>query len=136
MWIILNPKKTNRFTAKGINMYKSSPTAFVGPDTDNETMTVINRALISGDIIRVADNEMSNISIPSQAEIGSIDTEDTDTKAHSRYIKNKDGKILSTVIVMPDEDGNAEEKPLKNAGVILTGIYEEERDEDEVSGED
>ena len=134
MWLILNPKKGHRFTTKGINLHKSAPTAFVDPGTDGETMTAINQAITDGRIIRVAGNKMDEMSIPQQAKMSSINTEDIKTKARIEHVKDTNGKILSTIIVMPDEDGNVIDAPIKEQGVILTGITETDRDEDD--GED
>lgn len=136
MWIILNPKKAYRFTTKGINLYKGAPTAFVKSDTDPETMTTINRAIADGRIIRVQGNAMDGMVIPKQVKIGNVDTEDTDTVVRTRHVRDENGNITSTVIVMPDADGNVEEKPVKQRGVIITGITESDRDEDEDDGED
>jgi len=132
MWIILNPKKAHRFTTKGINLYKGAPTAFVKPDTDPETMTAINRALAGGMIIRVQGNDMDGMVIPKQAKIGNVDTEETDTVVRTRHVRDDNGKILSTVIVMPDEDGNVEDKPARQSGVIITGIVDEPLDEEDI----
>jgi hypothetical protein len=136
MWIVLNPKKAHRFTTKGINLHKGAPTAFVKPDTDPETMGAINRAIGDGRILRIQGNEMQGMVIPKQAKIGSVDTEDTDTVVRTQYVRDEQGNILSTVIVMPDEDGNVKNAEPKQGGVILTGISETDRDEDEDGGED
>ena len=130
MWIILNPQKAHRFTTKGINLHKSAPTAFVGPDTDQETIATITRAISDGRIIRVSGNESKGMIIPKQAKISGVDTEDTGAVIHTKYIRDENGKIISTVIVMPDEDGNVKNAEPKQAGVIMTGISQGPRDED------
>jgi hypothetical protein len=136
MWIILNPKKAHRFTTKGINLHKGAPTAFVKPDTEPEIMLAINRAIGDGRVLRIQGNEMTGMVIPKQAKIGSVDTEDTDTVVRTQSVRDENGKIVSTVIVMPDEDGNVKNAEPKQAGVILTGISETERDTDEDGEED
>lgn len=138
MWIILNPQKAHRFTTKGINLHNSAPTAFIDPSTSPEIMQTINRAISDGKIIRVTGNKMDGMVIPKQAKMTTIDTEDTKNKVHTRYIRDDNGRILSTVIVMPDVDGNFKDTPDKDkrSGVILTGITNSDRDEDEDDGED
>jgi len=131
MWIILNPKKAHRFTTKGINLHRSAPTAFVDPNIGAETMAAITRAIADGQLIRVAGNKMDGLVIPKQAKISTVDTEDTETQAHIKHIRDEEGRVLSTVIVMPDEDGNAVEGEAKQTGVIMTGITQSDRDEDE-----
>lgn len=136
MWIILNPKKAHRFTTKGINLHRGAPTAFVDPSIGAETMTAITRAIADDKIIRVVGNKMDGLVIPKQATISTIDTEDTEAQAHTRYIRDEQGRVLSTVIVMPDEDGNVKEGTVKQTGIILTGVTQSDRDEDEGDGED
>lgn len=136
MWIILNPKKAHRFTTKGINLHKSAPTAFVDPSIGPEVMATISRAIADGKLIRVTGNKMDGMVIPKQAKITNIDTEDTDNKVHTRYIRDDNGRVLSTVIVMPDADGNVTDAPVKQTGIIMTGITHSDRDEDEDDGED
>jgi hypothetical protein len=137
MWIILNPQKAHRFTTKGINLHRSAPTAFIDPNTSGEVMMTINRAIADGKLIRVQGNKMDGMVIPKQAKISTIDTEDIETKAHTKYIRDEQGRILSTVIVMPDADGNAVEGEVEEPkGIILTGVIQSDRDEDEDDGED
>jgi len=136
MWVILNPKKAHRFTTKGINLHKSAPTAFIDPGTSNEVMLTINRAINDGKLIRIQGNKMTGMVIPKQAKISNVDNEDTDAKVHTQHVRNDNGKILSTVIVMPDKDGNAVEGEARQSGVILTGITQSDRDEDEDNEED
>lgn len=131
MWIILNPKKAHRFTTKGINLHKSAPTAFVGPDTSKEAMMTINRAISDGRIIRISGDESKGMIIPKQAKISGVGTEDTDATVHTKYVRDENGKVLSTIIVMPDEDGNVREEEPKQTVPFMTGIREEPRDEDE-----
>ena len=133
MWIILNPKNAHRFTTLGINLHKGAPTAFVKPDTDPETMQAITRAIGEGRILRIQGNEMQGMIIPNQAKIGTVDTEETSAIVRTKAIRDESGKIISTVIVMPDADGNAVDSAPKQ--VIITGISQTERDEDEDGGE-
>jgi len=136
MWIVLNPKKAHRFTSKGINLHKGAPTAFVKPDTDQETMMAITRAIGEGKVLRIQGNEIQGMVIPNQAKIGGVDTEDTKAVVRTQHVRDENGKILSTVIVMPDEDGNVKNAKPKQAGVILTGISQTDRDTDEDNEED
>ena len=131
MWIILNPKKAHRFTTKGINLHKSAPTAFIDPGVGAETMAAINRAIADGKIIRVSGNKMDGLVIPKQAKISTVDTEDVETQAYTKHIRDEEGRVLSTVIVMPDEEGKAVEGEVEQKGVIMTGISYSERDTDE-----
>lgn len=131
MWIVLNPKKAHRFTTKGINLHKSAPTAFIDPGVGAETMAAINRAIADGKIIRVSGNKMDGLVIPKQAKISTVDTEDVETQAYTKHIRDEEGRVLSTVIVMPDEEGKAVEGEVEQKGVIMTGISYSERDTDE-----
>ena len=136
MWIILNPKKASRFTTKGINLHRSAPTAFVDPGIGLEVMTAINRAISDGRLIRVQGNTIDGMTIPQQAQIGSIDTEDTETVASTQCVRDEQGKITANVLVMPDRDGNVSDEPPKQRGIIITDIIDTPLDEDEDDGED
>ena len=97
MWIILNPQKAHRFTTKGINLHKSAPTAFVGPDTGQEVMAIITRAISDGRLIRMSGNESKGMIIPKQAKISGVGTEDTGAVVHTKYVRDEDGKILTSI---------------------------------------
>ncbi len=132
MWIVLNPQKAHRFTTQGINLYKGSPTAFIGPDTPGDVMVTINRAIAEGRVIRMQGNEMKGMVIPNQARISQVDDNDTSTVVRTQYIRDDNGKIISTVIVMPDKEGNAELVEVKpKSGAIITGITETPLDDEE-----
>jgi len=124
MWIVLNPKKARRFTTQGINLYKGAPTAFIQPDTSMEVMAAINRAIVEGRIYSVEGNEMDGLTIPDQAQITNINMTEVDSSGSTTVIRNDEGKIIGTVLTMPDEDGNVNKKKTHQQNIILTGIQD------------
>ena len=134
MWIVLNPKKAHRFTTKGINLCKTTPTAFVDPSLDAEVKAVISKAINDGRVIAVQGDDLDGVGIHNQAKIETVSEEDTGKLAGVKSGLDEDGNRVN-VIVMPGLDGKAASKVQKR-GVIITDIEELPRDEDEDQGED
>ena len=134
MWIILNPKKAHRFTTQGINLCKTTPTAFVDPSLSSEVKAVIAKAISDGRVISIQGDDLAGLGIHNQAKIESVNEEDTDKLAGVRSGLDEDGNRVN-VIVMPGRDGKSVSKVQKR-GVIITDIEELPRDEDEDQEED
>jgi hypothetical protein len=129
MWICINPQKTNRFITKGINLYKGAPTAFIGPETSEEVMSAIYSAINDGRVIRMQGNEIKGLSIKNQATIEEVSDDETELviRSKSKIIEGQ----RTTIISMPDRDGNIDKKRKNKSSIILTGIQDMPLEEDE-----